>query len=103
MSVVTLRPLETVTKGPNDQRVYEFDWSDLLDTAEIATSTFTIEGGDGLLAYDNAAIDAGGQKTRARFTGGTTGKVYRVVNTIVTDETPPQTEERSFFIDITRS
>ena len=95
------RPNEVLVKDPNDELIYEVDWTDWLGDDEIDTSTFTISSSpDGALTKDNAAIVTGNQKTVVRLLGGTVGKKFRITNQIVTDESPTETVERSFFVKI---
>lgn len=95
-----------VLKDPSDVPVFQFDWDTrhLADGVTIATSTFTITAirpaADTALTKDQEAIDAGSRTTHLRLTGGTVGATYRIDNRIVTDESPAQTVERSFFVKI---
>ena len=109
MSAVILRPGGLYTKDPNELRVVQFDWDtdgNLATGATISTSTWTIaverpasEVITGL-TKDNDSILSGSRKTQVRLTAGTLGSRYRLSNTIVTNETPAQTKERSVFIEM---
>lgn len=89
-----------VTKDPDSEKVWTFDWDaeNLGAGVLIANSTWSISGPDSDLTHDNASVLAGSRKTRARFLGGTVGARYRVTNRIVTDEAPTQTKDRSFWV-----
>lgn len=50
------------------------------------------------LTKDNESIVAGLRSTQVRLSGGRAGQKYQVTNRIVTNETPTQTEERTFDI-----
>lgn len=94
---ITIAPNELVIKDPASQRLYQFDFDDMLAAlAEIASATITITGDDAVLTHDNDAIVTGNRKVNTRVLAGTFGKRYTVTCSIVTNETPTQTEERSF-------
>ena len=109
MSAVILRPGGLYTKDPNELRVVQFDWDtdgNLATAVTISTSTWTItveqpasELVSGL-TKDNPTILSGSRKTQVRVTAGTLGSRYRLTNTIVTNESPAQTKERSVFVDV---
>lgn len=100
----TIAPGELLEKDPNEELIYQFDWSDWLGTALIASSTFTLEGNDmsvsGTLSGDQTAIVSGSQKTQVRLLDGTLYQTYTIENKIVTNESPAQTAERSFKLEI---
>lgn len=109
MSRVIVRPGDTVTKDPNDIRVYVVDWDgeNLPAGVELAGSpaygVFTItcvtDPADVQLTKDNEAVvtvDALARRTRLRLTGGTDGYLYNIANRITTNESPAQTKEYSF-------
>jgi hypothetical protein len=52
------------------------------------------------LTKDNETIVTGNQKTQLRLKAGTLKNRYTVTNRIVTNETPAQTDERSFVLRI---
>jgi hypothetical protein len=102
---MSVSPDSELRKDPNAELVYEFDWTAWLAASgagagTIATSTFTITGPDSVLTKDNASIVSGNLKTRVRVKAGTLGKVYRLTNQIVTNESPPETDERSIYLRI---
>lgn len=88
-------------KDPSAVLVYEVDWDRELATgAQIATSTWSIAGPDDVLTSDQPAIASDGRSTTVRLSAGTVNKRYCVTNHIVTNETPAQTDERSFYVPI---
>jgi hypothetical protein len=112
---------QLVQFDPSDTRVICFDWDKrnlLGDSVLIATSTWTItavqQSGSNPLAKDNearlTAIEATAaigrtvtgdyRVTRVRLdaTVATAGDRYRVSNKILTNETPAQTKEQSFYV-----
>lgn len=97
---MSVKPRTTLRKDPDAILVYEFDWSDWLGSAEIVTSTWAIEGADSVLTKDQASVVSGNQRTRVRLTAGTLGVTYTVVNRVVTNEVPAQTDDRSVYIQI---
>lgn len=100
MAAQTITPGDLVTKDPSAQKVYQYDWTDYLtDLGEtITTSTFTITGDDAVLTKDNEGIVVGSLKTQLRLLAGTAGRTYTVANKIVTNGSPANTDERSFFV-----
>jgi len=91
------------SKDPSDERVIEFDWTDLPAGAEITDSTFTVTGISGditttPLTFDSDVVQAGNRSTAARLQGGALGSKWRVDNRILTNEVPVQTIERSLFV-----
>lgn len=102
MSTTTITPGQTVIKDPSAERLYQFNWDALLTTgAEIASYTVASPTSpDSALVIDNVALVTGNRKVNCRITAGTLGAVYPVVCHIVTNESPPQTEERSILVRI---
>jgi hypothetical protein len=103
--VITIRDGALTTKDPSDIRVYNFDWGTtaLAVDVSIVTSTFTLEGisgelEDDPLTKDSESIVAGDRDTQLRLAGGAAGSRWRIHNQIVTNESPSQTIERSFFL-----
>jgi len=96
---MSINPGATVTKDPGESLLYTFDWSDwLVGAATIATSTFAISGPDVGLTKDNPTNTT--TATAVRVIGGTLGKTYTLTNTVVTNESPTQTGERSIKVTI---
>lgn len=94
MPTTTVRPGHTFDHDPDELLVYGMDWSDWLNTgAGIQTSTWTVATG---LTRDNDAVS--GDVASIRLSAPTAGTTYKVTNRIVTDETPAQTAERSFYV-----
>lgn len=96
----TVEPGELLEKDPNEQLIYTFDWTDWLVSAQIQSSTFNIEGADSALTGDQSAIVTGNLKTQIRLAAGTLFQTYTIENKIVTNESPAQTAERSFKLEI---
>lgn len=93
----TIAPNELVIKDPASERLYQFDFDAMLAAAaEIASQTITITGPDSVLTHDNDGVVSGNRKVNTRILAGTLGATYTVTCRIVTNETPTQTEERSF-------
>lgn len=86
----------TKTKDSGAKLVYSIDWAPWLGVGVTITSTWTITGPDAALTKDNETLGAGNRSTLLRLLGGTSGAIYRVTNHVVTNETPPQEDERSF-------
>jgi len=104
---MSVNPGTTLYKDPSAELIYTFDWSDwLVGAATIATSTFTISGGDSVaapadtLTKDNPSIPSGSTTTQVRVLNGTLGQTYTLTNTVITNESPTQTDERSIKIKI---
>ena len=103
---LTIRPGGTVVLDPHDKRVIRWDWDseNLGALVSIITSTFSIDAirqnGLTALTSDNEAIDSGARTTVQRLiaTTATKGDKYRVNNQIVTNESPDQQKERSFYV-----
>jgi hypothetical protein len=91
-----------LTKDPQAIEVFTMDWDaqHLAVGVTIQTSTWTITGPDAILTKDNETIVTGNRKTRLRLTGGTLHRKYTVTNRIVTNESPAQTKDRSFIVQI---
>jgi hypothetical protein len=94
-------PGDQILKDPDAVLVYAMNWDAWLPAeAEISSSTWTISGPDAALSKDSEAVVVGDRATRLRLSGGTLGKRYTVTNRIVTNESPAQTEDRSFTIRV---
>lgn len=96
-----------LTKDPADISVYTFDWDTdhLAVGVTITTSSFTIAGLSGditttPITKDQESILASNRSTKLRLTAGALGSLWRVDNKIVTNESPAQTKERSFFVRV---
>jgi hypothetical protein len=105
MATVTITNGDLVGKDPADIKVYTVDWdtNNLAPAVTIQTSTWTITAiepstTDALLTKDSESILAGNRTTQVRLTAGTLGQKYAIANKIVTNETPAQTKERSFYV-----
>ena len=107
MSALTIRPGQTVEKDPSAIKVYEFDWTNWLAASPLGSSAqisgspvFTIGGADAVLTKDQESVVSGNLKTRVRLSAGTLGVTYMVSCKVSTNESPAQTDERSFFVRI---
>jgi hypothetical protein len=109
----TVKDGTPVDKDPSDAAVFIFDWGSdaladddrhLASTALISSATFTITAieppGNTALTKDSETVLGDQKRTRLRLLGGLLDAVYRVDNTIVTNENPAQTIQRSFFVRI---
>jgi hypothetical protein len=104
--MLTIEDGGLVVKDPSDKTLFTFNWDAHLATGvQIATSTFAIRAirpsGDTALTKDSesaAGIAPLARTTQLRVIAGTVGGLYEIANTIVTNETPAQTKERSFRI-----
>lgn len=86
-------------KDPADSIVYCFDWDyyePLGEGVEIASVVHTIAGPDAILTTVTDSYDSDNRLTYVQLTGGTVGAKYSVSSKITTNETTPQTIERSF-------
>jgi hypothetical protein len=96
----------TVRKDPSAQRVYGMTWDANLPAGVQLTSSswsvFAADGraDDGALTTNTSTFNAALRTTQIVITGGTAGRKYRVSNHIVTNETPVQVDERSFFVEV---
>lgn len=87
-----------IDKDPSAEKFYEFSWAEWLPTgATIASSTWTLDAG---LTYDNPGIINAGLGTQLRVKGGTAGQQYRATNRVVTNQVPPQTDEKSVTFNV---
>lgn len=91
-----------VVKGPVESEVYLVDWgtehlaAGVLLTSSSWTLTRISGATTGLMTFDSATIPAGDRTTQVRLIGGTVGQKFDVTNTVVTNETPARTKDRSF-------
>lgn len=87
-------------KDPDSDEPFGWDWEDyLLELGVgvvIATSDWTITGPDVLLTQHDDTVNAGNLSTKVFLAAGTPGRVYTVTNRIITNSSPPVTDERSF-------
>ena len=95
------KPGDLIEKDPSATEPQGFDWTDyLLELGAgvlIATSTWAVDSGpDAILTLANDSIVVGSLKTQVYLVAGTLGGRYTVRNRIVTNSTPPVTDDRSF-------
>ena len=69
----------TLTKDPDETRIYKMDWSAHLGTLLIAASTWTVPSG---LTEVTSGIVTGNTKTYVTLAGGTANTNYTVTNTV---------------------
>lgn len=101
---ITVRDGATITKDASDVKVYEFDWGTRhLETGvTIATSAFAVAAVRPSTATvptitdaeSGLGIQSGSRTTKVKVTGGTSGALYELSNTVVTNESPAQTKNR---------
>lgn len=104
---------DLVVKDPDSDEPYGFDWSDFIAElgagSAIASSSWTITGPDATLTKHDTStsitalidgVTVTGHFTQLYLTGGTVGRRYTVTNRIVTNNTPPVTDDRSFSVSV---
>lgn len=96
-----------VSKDPSDIIVYTFDWDakHLAQGVTISTYSVTVTGISGditttPLTKTTDGLLSGNRKVFARISAGAVGSRWMVSCFIVTNETPDQRFERSFFIKV---
>lgn len=81
------------SKRPGEVRTYQIDWSTFLGDDTIASRTLVATG----VTVDNGSgqgvIDAGAKGITVKLSGGTSGTLARIVNTIVTTAGETEVEE----------
>ncbi len=87
------------TKDPSATRNGRVDWTAWFggSGAAIATPTITVSGPDASLVVSGVAV-SNNQTVIYQVTGGTLGVRYMITCRIVTNESPAQTDERSFMV-----
>lgn len=89
--------LGTRSKDPDATLDYSIVWKQWLTGAEtIATSDWEVSPDDDTLVIENdsqSTID-----TTVWLSGGVLGVTYTLTNRVVTNSTPPRTDDRSFQI-----
>ena len=93
-SFVEYRGFKKIDKYPSAVLDYQVDWTEWLDTDEIATSVFSATLG---ITVNTQLHDL--SKTTVWLAGGTHGVLYLVNNTITT--TQGRTETKSFYVQVT--
>lgn len=103
---ITVNDGDLIIKDVSDVSVLVFDWDaeHLATSVTITTSTWTITAldpsSDTALTKDQDSIVSGSRKTQIRLTAGTLGALYKLENTIVTNESPAQTKNRKVLIRV---
>ena len=110
MASVTIYDGDVDVKDPADVRVYTFDWDteNLAQSVTISSQTTAVaavrpSGDTSLIVTTSGSglgIQTGARTVKCKLSGGTLGALYRVTNTITTNETPSQIKERSFFVRV---
>jgi len=85
----------TLTKDPDETRLYKMDWSAHAGQESIANSAWSIPTGLTLVAN---GIVAGNTKTYVTLSGGESGKTYVITNTVHTSNN--QIWQRSGRLDV---
>jgi hypothetical protein len=92
---------KTIVKDPDATLDYGFNWSSWLQTdEEIAESSWTADDDELEIGSGAFAPQTDGSRTTVWLSGGVAGQKYRVTNRVTTDNTPPRTDERSFFVSV---
>lgn len=100
---------QTLTKDPSDILTYTVDWNaeNLAVGATISSQTVTVtaiypSAVDTALVSTTTGSGLGivgsSRKVALKLSGGTVGQLYQVTSEIVTNETPAQTKQRSFYV-----
>jgi hypothetical protein len=88
-------------KDPSATLDFGIDWSSWLETAEtISTSAWAVDDVTLTIGTATYAPTNSGTETKVWLSSGTVGTVYRVTNTITTDNTPARITERSFDVKL---
>jgi hypothetical protein len=99
---VSRQPGDLITKDPAADEPQGFDWTawllELGAGVTISTSTWTITGADAVLTKHDPSVLVGNLKTQVYLAAGTVGTRYTVTNQVVTNSSPPVTDERSFTV-----
>ena len=86
----------TLSKDPEETRLFKMDWSAHIGTDTITSSSWTVPAGLTLVAN---GVVSGNTKTYVTLAGGEAGKSYVVTNTVVTSNTG-ETWQRSGRLDV---
>lgn len=94
------QPGDLILKDPSADEPQGFDWTAWLTELGagviIGNSNWTITGPDAVLTSHSPTIVPGALKTQVYLAAGTPNARYVVTNQIVTNSSPPVTDERSF-------
>lgn len=99
---MSIAPGTIKLKDPSSEKNGQFDWDThyLATGVQIVSPSVTVIGPDAALTIDNVALVTGNRRINYRVLGGTLGKMYQITCRIVTDEVPPQTDDRSILVRI---
>jgi hypothetical protein len=88
------------SKDPDEVMDYSADWSRRLGTDTIANdgSTWAIEEGGADLVIQSESIQTGNKMTVVWLIGGTSGVLYTLVNTVVTQSN--RTMQEAFYLPV---
>lgn len=86
----------TLTKDPDETRIYKMDWSAHLGTLTIKTSVWTVPAGLTLVTH---GVVQGNTKTYITLAGGTANTSHILTNTITLNETD-EVFQRSGRLDV---
>lgn len=86
------------TKRPAEVRTYQIDWSTFLGTDTILTRTLTAVGVTVVNGSGQGVIDAGNKSITVKLSGGASGTLARITNTIVTAAGETEAEKIILFI-----
>jgi len=87
-------------KDPDAVLDYGIDWSDWLDTDTIATSTWSISGGESPADLTINSTDNTDTTTTVWLSGGTPKRNYTLTNHITTASSPARQDDRSIAIKV---
>jgi hypothetical protein len=94
---MSLTPGGLKVKDPAAVKNAAFNWGTYLAAGVLLSSpTVTVSGPDAALITANVALATGNRQVNYTISAGTVGAKYTVTCHISTNETPPQTDERSF-------
>jgi hypothetical protein len=106
MPATTIAPGDQMSKDPHDHVVLVWNWADslmkpqvrLLDAGQFSVAAVQPHESPPTLTVDRQELMADGQHVRFRMNGGRRGTLYTVAHQIVTNESPAQEIQRSFFV-----
>lgn len=97
---LTISAGSQIVKDPNESAVYSADWgtNTLAEGVELADEGTFYVVPSGQLTIDQESLEDGNRSVQFRVSGGTRGRRYRIAHRVVTNETPAQTKEQSFYL-----
>lgn len=97
--MLIFRPGDTRKKDPDAFRFFGGNWERVFPGKQISASEWIVTGPDGALTMSNAGI-VSDLLTRVMLAGGTRGATYTVTNRVTTNSTPPEGDDRTFYVEI---